>query len=1254
MNKFTFFLLLWISPFFCFSNELSLNSIRKAAANWILHNPAVYSANGAKTTVQVAQRLLNSKQEEIQLVLVKLDPQGYVILTTDTTLPPVIAFSQTADVDLLDSKSPFFELLFAQGEIFKEVLEKPLTRGNNDEAEDNQLIWSSLLNDRDNRTRGFDDELNIITAPLMTCQWGQRYPFNLYSPSSCSGLGKQAVSGCVPTALAQILYHHQWPPRGNGGKTHTDWGLNQLSTLKADFTRDYPWNIMKDAYSTVQYGTYPSASEQAVGRLLSDMGVLCEVDFEEGGTGGYIHTLNGRIAEHLQFQTPVYVDTYSDGQQVLYKRIRDDLIDGIPVYLGNHEHAFIAHGLASVWGTYYCYMNYGWYGVDDGWFRLESVYDRSAVNAAITNLRPRPVPLFHPMDMIQNPTAALEWDFPKTLTADAFRITAKQSGGRSYTVADNIPGTIRQYELQGDILGNVSFQIAACVDGIWHSPSPALQLSLSNTKQEDFQSDISTSFIQTEVDTPFNLTISSSLPIASINVSTTRPDIFPDSCSSISIEYTTATITMASAFGRCGRALLWLDIISQDGRRRTHEVQVEINKNASTPYWAHSLAEARKLKPSSSSLILMIAGDMSQKNVQELVLSHCRRNDIKQLLLDKFTIWFADTSSDFMTDNPSNGSTWVDYTSSGSQYVSKPVISIISSFMFTHVAACHEGSITADQLYDFLNMDYSSAIPSEGTILDNTQRAVGSDLVFRTSGNAPWFITSSDYYSSSSSLRSGRISDSQSSMLTTEVIGAGILSFAWNANSEFFDKLCFYLDGEQVAFCSGRYHSWETKSYTITNYGKHSFIWCYVKDESTSYDKDCGWIDDVIWTPAPSHLYASTSALALPQNKGRTMLDIFANIPWTASSDVEWIDIDKSSGTGDANLSVNYQPNETIRTREAIITISDGLEQTFTCKVTQEACDPQMALSKTNMQLYFNGGSEFLDIMANCPWTIRSDMDWLQASPDIGGGDDQITVIYSENPWCKSRNGLLTAIASVNGQQITATCTVTQAAAPPILELELADIDVSYGEGEAILNITSANGDWTAECDGDWLAPVQSSGMGPGNLAFQYTANESLESRNCNVTIRLVNDDGVKAVKTCRVNQEAGLIQTTLTLRPGWNLLALPLQPTDDGLDNLLAYKPFIMDKKARSYVRAAKLEQGTPFWVFSKTIQDILWTAKKKNEWTLPDLASYHWNFVGIAADTPIPDNAAEVWEWDGGRFARHPQNAPLSAGHAFWIWCE
>lgn len=45
-------------------------------------------------------------------------------------------------------------------------------------------------------------------APLLTCQWNQGAPYNLQCPIDGEN---RCVTGCVATAMAQVIYYHKWP-----------------------------------------------------------------------------------------------------------------------------------------------------------------------------------------------------------------------------------------------------------------------------------------------------------------------------------------------------------------------------------------------------------------------------------------------------------------------------------------------------------------------------------------------------------------------------------------------------------------------------------------------------------------------------------------------------------------------------------------------------------------------------------------------------------------------------------------------------------------------------------------------------------------------------------------------------------------------------------------------------------------------------------------------------------------------------------
>ena len=124
------------------------------------------------------------------------------------------------------------------------------------------------------------------------------------------------------------------------------------------------------------------------------------------------------------------------------------------------------------------------------------------------------------------------------------------------------------------------------------------------------------------------------------------------------------------------------------------------------------------------------------------------------------------------------------------------------------------------------------------------------NLTFFSNDVIPWFIDTGTYASAPGSARSGRISDSGRTSLTTTVQGKGTLTFKWKVSSEqSYDKLHFIVDGTEVTNISGT-ANWATYTRTLTTDGSHTIEWKYDKDGSVSSGSDCGWIDDVVWTPA--------------------------------------------------------------------------------------------------------------------------------------------------------------------------------------------------------------------------------------------------------------------------------------------------------------------------------------------------------------------------------------------------------------------
>lgn len=143
-----------------------------------------------------------------------------------------------------------------------------------------------------------------------------------------------------------------------------------------------------------------------------------------------------------------------------------------------------------------------------------------------------------------------------------------------------------------------------------------------------------------------------------------------------------------------------------------------------------------------------------------------------------------------------------------------------------------------------------ATIVAQWRVVDPLSISLNPELVFTTGGNADWFAEKGDTHDGVSAARSGAIGHSQSTWIETTVAGPGTVTFWWKVSSEDrYDNLLFYVDGSRQFYDSGTESGWSQKTFTVSGSGSHTLRWTYSKDDSESKGFDCGWVDEVVWTP---------------------------------------------------------------------------------------------------------------------------------------------------------------------------------------------------------------------------------------------------------------------------------------------------------------------------------------------------------------------------------------------------------------------
>ena len=223
-----------------------------------------------------------------------------------------------------------------------------------------------------NQIRKAIGEMDPI-APICKTKWGQDAPFF----NDCPIMNhRHAATGCVATAMAQVMKVYRWPETGEGYKVHKWKYKNKTYTDSFDFENTtFDWDNMLDDYSQ----GYTPEQAQAVATLMHACGIASEMHYGPDGSGTMEYDAAHGLVELLRYDRSAllqYKDWYNaDGWDRL---IYNELALGRPVfYCGGDEnggHAFVCDGYSS---KGFFHMNWGWNGTSDGYFVLSMLDPRS-------------------------------------------------------------------------------------------------------------------------------------------------------------------------------------------------------------------------------------------------------------------------------------------------------------------------------------------------------------------------------------------------------------------------------------------------------------------------------------------------------------------------------------------------------------------------------------------------------------------------------------------------------------------------------------------------------------------------------------------------------------------------------------------------------------------------------------------------------------------------------------------------------------
>ena len=236
--------------------------------------------------------------------------------------------------------------------------------------------YTSVYSDLDKATKGVQKNYSFSPVqPLIQSRWDQSDPYNYDCPKDIkSTSGKNCVTGCVATAMAQVMNFWKYPGSGTGSNSYTS--STQRIYQSMDFSSvHFDWDNMLNEYNSDATETQKSA----VATLMHAAGVSVSMDYADV-SGAYAIDMAYALSHFWKYNPNISYKKkqyYSD--EVWNQLILSELSEGHPIlYAGQGNsggHQFVLDGCNEE-GMYH--FNFGWAGSGNGYYTLEvlaPVYD---------------------------------------------------------------------------------------------------------------------------------------------------------------------------------------------------------------------------------------------------------------------------------------------------------------------------------------------------------------------------------------------------------------------------------------------------------------------------------------------------------------------------------------------------------------------------------------------------------------------------------------------------------------------------------------------------------------------------------------------------------------------------------------------------------------------------------------------------------------------------------------------------------------
>lgn len=342
----------------CLAGIISVDDARKVAVNYYTH-----SFNKAVSTANVIYTGYTSKEEVAYYIFNINDGNGFIIVSAEDAAEPILGGSDKGYYDWNNMPS---NVAFWMQHYIKQI--SAIRRLGLSATADIASQWQENLTG----TYLQSNRKMVVTSvnPLLTTTWDQTQYYDALCPGG-------SITGCVATAMSQIMKYWSYPPHGIGTSYYTEetpYDNENYGVLSANYRiTDYDWSAMPAKVTS---------NNPAVASIMYQSGVSVDMDYSPSISGSFVTTIDNPVCAQTSLITYFGYDpnTIQGLEQSNYSvsawsaLLENELNNNrVILYAGTGiqgGHAWVLDGYNNS-GLFH--MNWGWSGGYDNYYNLDNL-----------------------------------------------------------------------------------------------------------------------------------------------------------------------------------------------------------------------------------------------------------------------------------------------------------------------------------------------------------------------------------------------------------------------------------------------------------------------------------------------------------------------------------------------------------------------------------------------------------------------------------------------------------------------------------------------------------------------------------------------------------------------------------------------------------------------------------------------------------------------------------------------------------------